>query len=502
MSYILTLDAGTGGGRAIVFDLDGRLVARAHETWGYEIEPEGAIPFVRACSFDPDAFWATLCRCIRRVLADARLDPAAIGAIVATSQREGCVFLDAAGRALYAGPNFDARGALEGVEVQTVLGTERLHAITGHAPPYIFPLVRYLWFRKHRPTEHVARILMISDWMTYRLSGVQGMEPSNASESMLFDVSRRVFSSEILDRFDVPATVLPPLHVPGERIGAVTAAAAGATGLRPGTPVVVGGADTQLALIGSGAIAPGAVAAIMGSTTPVQMVLDTPRIDPAGNLWTGCHVVRDRWVLESNGGDSGGAYTWLLELLGATGSADPYGTAEGWITPRDPAARQPQLFVGPAIFNLQNMNPYRPAAVLFPYPLMHVGRPDRGAFVRGFLENLCFAIRGNREQIAAVAGRPMVGGLRVSGGMTRSAALVQMLADVLGESITVGAVAESAGLGCAVLGAVGLGAYPDAPAAVAAMVRTVTVEPSVRGSYDAQYAKWRELYVHLDTMTI
>jgi autoinducer 2 (AI-2) kinase len=501
MSYVLTLDAGTGSGRAAVFDLEGRLVARASETWRYVIGPQGAIPFVRECSFDPDEFWAALCRCVRRVLGEGGLPPDAIGAVVATSQREGCVFLDDGGREIYAGPNIDARGALEGIEAQELIGLQRLHEITGHAPPFIFPLSRLLWFRKHRPEQRVSRLLMINDWITYRLSGEVGMEPSNASESMLWDVCGRTWAREVLERLEIPEDVLPCIRQPSERIGSITRAAAEATGLVAGTPVIVGGADTQVALLGSRSTEPGDAAAILGSTAPVQMVTAEPLIDPAGSLWTSCHVVADRWVIESNGGEAGSAYEWLLDLLGARAAGDPYAAAERWVGPRDPSQRQPQMFIGPSIFNLTNMNPYRPAAILFPFPLLEVGRPDRGAIVRAFFENLAFAIRANGEQIAAVAQRP-VERLRVSGGMARSGRLLQILADVLNDAIEVGVVAESAGLGCAVLGAVGIGAYSDVSAAAAAMVRMTTVEPGAGGSYADQYAKWRDLYAAHDHMTI
>ena len=501
MTTILTIDAGTSGGRAILFDLEGRILARAHETWRYDIGEPGDLPFIRPSSFDPEAFWQALSRCIRRVLAEGDVERDEIGAVVATSQREGCVFLDAGGREIYAGPNADARAALEALEAQQIVGTERLHRITGHAPPFIFPMARFLWWRKHRPAETVRHILMINDWILYRLTGVVGMEPSNASESMLFDVSERRWSEEILGKLDIPAAVLPPLRMPGERIGEVTASVAAATGLRAGTPVIVGGADTQVALLGTGVLDAGESATIIGSTAPVQTVVATPIIDPAGSLWTGCHVVPGRWVCESNGGEAGSAYAWLLDLLGATASTDPYVTAESWVQPRDPSKRQPLMFVGPAIFNLTTMNPYRPAGVLFPYPLMEVGRPDRGALVRALLENIVFAVRGNCEQIAKVVGRP-IRNLRVSGGMSRGSLLVHMLADVMNGPIQVGTVAESAGLGCAMLGAVGLGIYPDATAAASTMVRTTVVEPSAAGAYEEHYAKWRELYAALDVMTI
>src|SRR5438046_10610923 len=96
---------------------------------------------------------------------------------------------------------------------------ERLHALTGHAPPYISPPARYLWFRKHRDARRVASLLMLNDWITYLLSGERVAEHSNAGESMLYDVSRRAWSEEILGALDIPAPLLPPLAAPGARPG-------------------------------------------------------------------------------------------------------------------------------------------------------------------------------------------------------------------------------------------------------------------------------------------
>src|SRR5262249_38297318 len=155
----------------------------------------------------------------------------------------------------------------------------------------------------------------LNDWITYRLSGERVAEHSNAGESMLYDVTRRDWSAELLDTLDIPAAILPPLCAAGTRVGRVTAAAAAATGIPEGTPVFAGGADTESALLGSGACEVGETGAVLGTTAPVQSVISSARIDPEGNLWTSCHVVPDRWVLESNAGDTGNAFRWLLELL-------------------------------------------------------------------------------------------------------------------------------------------------------------------------------------------
>jgi autoinducer 2 (AI-2) kinase len=500
--YVLTLDAGTGSGRCVAFDLAGRPLASAQEPFHYTIFADPSIPFLRGFDLDAKAFWGALARCARAVMAEMPARSRPLG-VIATSQREGCVFVDRAGEVLYAGPNLDARAAAEGMEALEKIPAERLHALTGHAPPYIFPLARYLWFRRHRDESRVATLLMLNDWITFLLSGERVAEHSNAGESMLYDVSRRDWSREILDALDIPARILPELREPGARVGSVTASAAAATGIPEGTPVFVGGADTESALLGSGVYEPGQTAAVLGTTSPVQMVTDAPILDGEGKLWTSCHVVPGRWVLESNAGDTGDAYRWLLELMFGSTDAAAHAAAEEALAAVEPGDRQLFCHFGPVIFGLGELTPWKPAGLFFRFPLLHVDRPPRGEVLLGYIESIAYAIRGNCEQIAAVSGRdiPL---LTASGGLTRSPTLTRLLADTLGVPLSIGEVTESASLGCAVLAAVGAGVYPSIPEAVAAMTRTRRVEPDAErtAACDARYRKWREVYGMLQTWTL
>jgi autoinducer 2 (AI-2) kinase len=420
--YLVTLDAGTGSGRCVAFDLTGRPVAAAQERFAYRIFTDPDMPFLRGFDLDPQAFWGSLARCCRAVM--GKLAGAELIGVIATSQREGCVLLDRAGEVLYAGPNLDARAAAEGMELQEKISIQRLHAVTGHAPPYIFPLARYLWFRKRHDARRVATLLMLNDWITFLLSGERLAEHSNAGESMLYDVSRREWSAEILDALEVPRSILPPLCAPGSRAGSVTAAAAMVTGLPEGTPVFVGGADTESALLGSGVHEPGETGAVLGTTAPVQMVTERPIIDGAGKLWTSCHVVPDRWVLESNAGDTGDAYRWLLELTCGGTDAAAHAAAEEAIAAAATTERQIFCHLGPVIFSLGDMSPFKPAGLLFRFPLLHIDRPLRGELLRAYVESVAYAIRGNCEQIAAASGRA-IDSLTVSGGMTQSPTLTR-----------------------------------------------------------------------------
>ncbi len=275
----------------------------------------------------------------------------------------------------------------------------------------------------------------------------------------------------------------------------MTAQASAATGIPVGTPVFAGGADTESALLGTGVHRPGETCAVLGTTTPVQQVVARPVIDAGGNLWTSCHVVPGRWVLESNAGDTGNAYRWLLGLLFGRVDAAVHAEAEALLANVRPDGHSVLSFIGPVRFNLQTMNPFQPAGVLFRVPLLHIDRPGRAELLRGFVENTAFAIRANIEQIEAVSGE-RAPTLYVSGGLTQSPTLLRAIASLLGRPLTVGQVIESASLGSAMLAAVGAGIHADLPAALASMVRTRSVEPDggEGAVLEERYRKWLEIF--------
>ncbi len=498
MQAIAVLDAGTGGAKCTLFGSDGGLLALHSENWRYEVQTNVDIPLVKEYSFDPDEFWSILARCMRAAIAASGVAAADIVGVATTSQREGCVFLSASGREVYAGPNLDSRAFAEGLEVLSTLGPQRLYEITGHSAPFIFPLARYLWHRK-QGGEAAACVLMINDWMAYRLSGRTCTEPSNATESMLFDFRARDWSTEILETFDIPRTVLPAIVAAGEHVGAVHAVAAAATGLREGTPVFTGGADTQCALLGAGAVEAGDAAVIFGTTAPIQAVVDQPVLDPAGNLWAGCHVTPERWVIESNLGSTGDAYLWLLDLLVPDG-VDRFARAEAMAAAdRDTGAF---TFLGPRVFNLTTLRPDIPGGLFFRFPTLQL-RPSAGDLVRAFLESVAFAARANLAQIESVLGMRHTR-LIAGGGMSRNALLVQLVADLTGIPVARAVESQSTGLGCAMLVAAGLGVQPSVPAAAAAMCRHETVVPRLdrRAAAEAGFAKWSELYQTLETLSL
>jgi sugar (pentulose or hexulose) kinase len=208
-------------------------------------------------------------------------------------------------------------------------------------------------------------------------------------------------------------------------------------------------------------------------------------------------------VLESNAGDTGGAYRWLLELVCGGTDAAAHAAAEAAMAAAESRTREVVCHLGPVIFDLGDMSPFKPAALLFRFPLLHVDRPPRGEILHGFNDSIAFAIRGNCQQLEAASGQriPL---LTVSGGMTQSPILARVLADTLAIPVAVATVPESASLGSAILAAVGMGVHPTIKEAVGAMTHVRSVEPDAErvADYAERYRKWREVYDKLRTWTL
>lgn len=487
---VIALDAGSGSGRTAVFDLDGHLLGIAAESWSPHVpedEPMGS-------EFDPQETWSALARTTRLAMKEAKMAAQSVRAISATSQRDGVVFLDAKGQEIYCSTNRDARGVLHAEDIARTFG-EVIHRVTGRWPLGLSAMARLWWFRSHRPETYrrMAHVLMISDWLTYRLCGNLCSEPTNASSSNLFDVVQHAWSSELAALLDYPPDLGPPCHEPGHAVGTLTASAAGAFGLAEGIPVVIGAGDSQAACLGCAAFDNGATTIIAGTTIPVQMVLSRPVCDESRRLHLGAYVTPDRWVLESNGGMAGISYDWFCKAFVGEG-APAYVALEQEMQDAQPG--EVLAVLGPQVADFRELSFPPKSTFVFPFLGGTEHPPTRAAFARAILENIAYAARGNVTQLEEISGQKVTS-LNLCGGLARSDVFAQIIADVGQRPVQVPSVRETSCVGAAICAAVGAGVYPDLPAAAKTMVHwepVVQPDPAKVRRYRGLYRKWIKLF--------
>jgi autoinducer-2 kinase len=494
---LLALDAGTGSCRAVLFTVDGSQVGIAQREWAHAELP--GVPGSQV--FDTENNWTLIAACVRQVLAQSGVDPSAVRALSTTSMREGMVLYDKSGREIWACPNVDSRAGVEATELVEQGLAETIYRQGGDWVAITAP-ARLLWIQRREPElfKNVNHLTMLADWITYRLTGEFATDPSIGSSSGMFDLASRSWSADILDICGMQSEVFPPVLPPGTKAGVVSAAAAAATGLRVGTPVVVGGADTQLGLVGIGIVEPGGFTVIGGTFWQQTVGLSEATIDPKARLRTLCHALPGQWMMEGIGFYCGLSMRWFrdafceLEKLEAERSGvDAYTLMERAAMGVPPGSNDVIGILSNRMVASRWIHA-SPAFVQF-----NVGDPansGRKECIRAIEEAAAYVSYGHLKVIEEITGRSIDHAV-FTGGASKGSLWSRILADVLGLPVRVPRVKESTALGAAMFAGIGVGLYPDVATAASQVVsfeKTLDPDPATHARYHDLYEEWTRIY--------
>ncbi len=495
--YIITLDAGSGSGRAVLFDTDGKEVSFAQKEWLPKTIPEYPGSYV----FDTTEAWEILGACIRESLEKGKVDADDVIGVSATSQREGFVLYDKDGQEIWACPNVDSRAVDEVVEMLEMGIVEKIYGIGGDWLNIIAP-PRLKWIKKHESEifEQVQHMNMLSDWVLFRLSGRFVTDPSVGSSSGMFNLRKRSWSDEIIDMCELPKGIYPEVFESGTPIGEVTKEAAELTSLREGTPVVAGGADTQLALLGVGDITPDAWSIVAGTFWLTTVVWDEPLIDPKCRPRTLCHAVPGQWMTEGVGFLIGQQARWFRDGFcqeeiqrAEKENVDPYFLMEKLAESVSPGANGIiGLFsdyhnskfwkhAAPSLLNFDIYNPFQS------------GKPQS---IRAIWESAAYTAYKNFLVLTELTGkRPKE--ITFCGGSSKGFLWPQIIADVFGVDVNVPVVKEATSFGCAMCVGIGTGLFKGPQDAVERWVKTDKVfhpNQEAHEKYRKLFERWNDVY--------
>jgi len=494
---LLALDAGTGSCRAVVFAADGSQVGIAQREWAHAELP--GVPGSQV--FDTKTNWKLIAECVRQVLAQTGIEASALRAVSTTSMREGMVLYDGSGRELWACPNVDSRAGAEATDLVERGLAETIYRHGGDWVAITAP-ARLLWIRRHEPElfEKVEHMNMLADWITQRLTGEFVTDPSIGSSSGMFDLAQRTWSGDVIDICGMRSEVFPPVLEPGTVAGVVSAAAAEVTGLRPGTPVVIGGADTQLGLVGIGVVEPGSFTVVGGTFWQQTIGLSEAMIDPKARLRTLCHALPAQWMMEGIGFYCGLTMRWFRDAFCDLEKGEAERTGVDAYTLMERSAMDVPPGSNDVIGILSNlMTASRwihasPAFVQF-----NVGDPassGRKECIRAIEEAAAYVSYGHLRVIEEITGRSVDHAV-FTGGASKGTLWPRILTDVLGLPVSVPRVKESTALGAAIFAGIGAGIYPDVATAARQVVSfdaTLEPEASVHSRYLDLYERWQRVY--------
>lgn len=482
-SYLLGLDAGNTVIKAVLFDLQGRQIAM-HGIDGATHKPaagmvERSVP----------ELWENTRTAIAGCIAAAQIEPREIAAIGIAGHGNGLYLLDRDGDALIGIQSLDSRGAALASELDAAVGSE-LHRIALQRPWPSQTPVLLAWVKRHQPELYarIGTLLFAKDVVSWHLTGKRVSEISDMSGAGLLRLPEAVYDAELMALYGLQdaQVFLPDLHQPTDVIGTVTKAAAEATGLAEGTPVVAGYFDVVASALGSGAVDPGAASIVVGSWSINQAFSVSPVRDDS--VFMVAAYGADRFANMENSATSAANLEWYVRTLVERSGHhdDPFGfvnDAVGTVTPsHDDPMFHPFLYGGR--LGAHYRGGYFGLA----------GWHGEGHMLRALFEGVMFEHRRHIEVLAKAGVTFQSAAL--SGGGARSPHWPQMFADGLGVPVTVAEARETGALGAAIAAATGVGIYDGESAAVRAMTRparSFVPDAEMRAHYDRRYGIWTRL---------
>ncbi|HEO71712.1 MAG TPA: xylulokinase [Candidatus Hydrogenedentes bacterium] len=494
MGVVIGVDVGTSGTKAVAVNEAGQIVGSSLAEYPL-LSPKPSW-----AEQDPSEWTRATLEVLRQLANTPGFEAADVKGIGLTGQMHGSVFLDAENHVLRNAILWcDQRTANQCAAITEKVGEARLiemvcnPALTGFTAPKI------LWLRENEPRlyDRVVRVLLPKDYVRLALTGEFATDVADASGTLLFDVKKRTWHTELLSILDIPTDFMPKAFEGPDVTGTLTAQAAQKTGLPKGIPVVAGGGDQAAGGVGCGIVRKGAISSTVGTSGVVFAFADEVRIDPEGRVHTFCHSVPGTWHVMGVMLSAGGSLRWFRDALCQNECAvatqtgvDPYAyiTAEADAAP---LGAEGLLFL-PYLTGERtpHKDPYAKGAFIG-LSLRHT----RAHMARAVLEGVAYGMRDSLEIVRAM-GVP-IAEVRASGGGARSTVWRQIQADVNRAPLVTLNIDQGPAYGAALLAMVGTGMHASVEQACDATIRvieTCTPNPARSAAYDAWFAEYQELY--------
>jgi gluconokinase len=490
MKPYLGVDVGTSGCRVVAYAEGFRLLAETVR------EYPTLSPRPGWAEQDPEVVVGAVVSALREILARPELGgerPAAVGL---ASVMHSLLALDGEGRPLTNALIWaDLRSAPQAERLRAEGRAEDFYRRTGCPvhPMYLPAKVR--WLAEQAPETWAAahRLVTLKDYLIWRLTGRFVLDQSSASATGLLNEETLGWDKTILDAVGLAPDHLSEPVDPLTILDGFTTAYCREQGLPFGVPLVVGASDGVLSNPGAGAVLPGQLAVMIGTSAAVRVVSNRPVLDPQARTWC-YYLLPGRWVPGGAANNGGNILQWYRDRFAVAERAeararglDPFTIVSEQAAAVPPGSRGLVFLPFLAGERSPGWDPHARGA-LFGLNLGH----GRNEVVRAILEGVAYQLFSIYEALVETVGRPAE--VRAAGGFTRSPAWLQIVADTFGVPLLVPEVAEGSAFGAAALAMLATGALERLEDVARFLPPGRTVEPD-----SARTAVYRELYgLYLD----
>ena len=427
MKYTIGIDLGTSATKALLMDEQGVIVdSKSYKYPMYEPENGWA-------EQDPKDWENAVLTLLRQLVSDADIPKENITGIGLSGQMHGLVMLDESNQLLRNSIIWcDQRAGKQREEMLELFSPEEWMKYTANPPIAGWTAAKILWVKENQPElfQKCKHILLPKDYIVYILTGKYSTDVSDASGMQIFDVKKRNWSDEVLEKLDLPKSLFGEVHESQEVVGTLLPQLAKTCGLLEDTLVVAGGSDNACAAIGTGTIREGEAFISLGTSAVVYTHLDQFAQTKDGGIHLCCSAVPGCWQNEKD------FYEFLTESV----TQIPVGSDKLIFLPFLMGERTP------------HMNSWYRGAFLG-VNTVHT----QAHFLRSIMEGVAFCLADCNDKLKNLGVNVSI--LRACGGGAKNSEWLRMIAALFKCDICTLKQEEGPAFGAAVLAGVGSGVF-------------------------------------------
>jgi len=456
-NYVLAADFGTSSLKLGLFDEKCKLTHLAPGNYSYRTysKKPGWV------EQDPEEWWIAFKQATKETLKKNGIRNDEISCI-SIGAHMGLVSVDKHGNSLRLAPLFfDQRTIKQCDQIKEITDVKKIAAICGNQASTVQTATQILWLKQNERKiyDSTYKFLITPGYISYLLTDQYSYDWTHSSWSLLFDIKKKVWSNKMFNELKISRDKFPDSTISCKILGEVTYKASKETGLKAGTPVMVGGSDTPLAALAEGIVNKEKALITAGSVSSIITCTDEPNFSTV--LLNRCHIVPDRWLMQGAMNAHSNIFEWLINELYksskdeiATNRKNIFKVVEKEIRNSNPGSSG--LIFLPYLAGERSpiWDPYA-RGVIFGLTFHH----NWGDIMRSAYEGVAYAARHNLENIQNMGGR--FEELKIVGGGAKSAIWNQIKADILGKRIVVEKAADASLVGSGILACYGAGWVSD-----------------------------------------
>ena len=480
MNYYIGIDLGTSAVKLMLVEERGTIQNTVMRE--YQLH----FPHPGWSEQEPEAWWGALLSGVTELLTG--FDTEEVAGIGVGGQMHGLVALDENDNVIRPAILWnDGRTAAETEWLNTVVGKEKLSALTANIAFAGFTAPKLLWMRKHEPDNfaRIRKIMLPKDYIGYPLTGEHSCDYSDASGMLLLDVQHKCWSKEMLNICGVEESQMPKLFESYEVIGTVKPEIAKTLGIPASVRVVAGAGDNAAAAVSTGTVGNGACNISLGTSGTIFISSEQFGVDPLNSLHAFAHA-DGHWHLMGCMLSAASCNKWFCEeILKTTDFASEQ------IGMEDNLGNNRVFFLP---YLMGERSPINDVDVRGTFVGLSLDTTRRD-MVQAILEGVAFAIRDSFEVAKAIG--LQIERSKLCGGGAKSPVWRKMLCNILNIPLDLPQTEQGPGYGGAMLAMVGTGVYADVKSCADALVtvkETIYPDPALAAKYEAKYRQFQKIY--------